>query len=156
MLSRGGAACLLVLAFMCASPAADAQSTRRGIEVEEAWIRPPTRQTPEPYAFFTIINNTDRDERLVSVVTRGGTATLARLHLGLKTFVERVEYIDVPAYRSLKLKPGGDFVMLRDSGKDLMPGYTLTLTLRFQNAGSRDIEVPITNQLLGNMGRPKP
>lgn len=110
---RSGAAWLMVMALTCAGLPAGAQSARRGIEVEEAWIRPPTKQTPEPYAFFTIVNNTERDERLMSVVSRGGTATLARLHPGLKTFVEKVEYIEVPAYRSLKLKPGGYFVVLR-------------------------------------------
>ncbi len=151
-----GIAAMMLAISLCIGLRADAQSTRPNIEIQDAWIRPPTKLTPEPYAFFTIINNTDRDERLVSVVSRGGQGLLSHLHPGLRPYIERVQYINVPAFGSVRLKPGDHFVILRDPGEDLIPGFSVRLTLRFENAGTREIEAPISNQLLGNMGRAKP
>ena len=39
---------------------AASETSRRGIQVEDAWIRPPNKLSPEADAFFTIINLTDR------------------------------------------------------------------------------------------------
>ena len=114
-----------------------------------------SKLSPEADAFFTIINLTTRAERLVGVVSPGGEACLCQFHPGLNPYTEKLKFIEIPAFQAVKLRPGDYYIRLNDSGEELRPGRTLTLSLRFQNTGAMDVSAPVTNQLLGNLARPK-
>ncbi len=54
-----------------------------------------------------------------------------------------VEGIDLPPGGEAELRPGGLHVMLLGLTRSLMPGDTITLTLRFQRSGEVVVRVPV-------------
>jgi len=148
--------CFFGAAAVASLPASlPAAERHRGIEIVDAWIRPPNKSSPDTLAFFTIVNHTDHSEQLVGVVSPGGQGSLSLFHPGLEPYVEKLKSIDIAAGAVIKLRPGQFFVILKDAGEQIRPGRTLAISLHFQSAGSLDMNVPVTNQLLGNMARPK-
>ncbi len=57
-----------------------------------------------------------------------------------------VESIALPAGETVSLKPGGYHVMLLDLAAPLEIGQTFTLTLTFETAGTRDVEVVVAEE----------
>lgn len=48
-----------------------------------------------------------------------------------------------PAGGAVAFKPGGLHVMLMDLERDLKPGDTFSLTLKFEKAGARSVQVTV-------------
>ena len=148
---------LAAVVILCAmAGAASAETLRHRIDVVDAWVRRPNKISPEGKAFFTIVNHTELDERLVSVVSPGGEARIMLLHATLSPYVEEVQAITIPAHGAITLRPGEYYVVLGDSAESLRPGRSLALSLRFESAGSLDVRAGISNQLLGNMRKKAP
>ncbi len=57
--------------------------------------------------------------------------------------MQPVEAVSVPAGGTVEFKPGGLHVMLMDLRRDLKPGDTFSLTLRFEKAGALGVEVTV-------------
>jgi copper(I)-binding protein len=57
-----------------------------------------------------------------------------------------VEAIELPAGEAVALAPGGYHVMLLDLAAPLEIGQTFTLTLTFEKAGTRDVEVTVADE----------
>jgi len=57
--------------------------------------------------------------------------------------MRRVEAIDVPAGATVALEPGGYHLMLLDLKRDLAAGETVKLTLRFERAGTVEVDAPV-------------
>jgi copper(I)-binding protein len=57
--------------------------------------------------------------------------------------MQQVMMIELPAGKTVKLKPGGLHVMFINLAKPLQTGETITLTLTFQNSGDVVIDVPV-------------
>ncbi len=53
------------------------------------------------------------------------------------------ESIVIPAGGQVKFEPGGLPVMLTNLGRDLKVGDAFSLTLRFQSAGERTLQVKV-------------
>jgi copper(I)-binding protein len=51
--------------------------------------------------------------------------------------------VDIPAGARLEMKPGGHHIMLLGLTRDLHPGDTVTVRLRFEKAGQQVIEAPV-------------
>jgi copper(I)-binding protein len=51
--------------------------------------------------------------------------------------------VDLPPGGRLDMKPGGHHIMLLGLTRDLHPGDTVTVRLRFEKAGERVIEAPV-------------
>ena len=51
--------------------------------------------------------------------------------------------IDLPAGRSVELKPGSYHIMLMDMKQELIADSTISLTLEFEKAGKIVLEVPV-------------
>jgi copper(I)-binding protein len=49
----------------------------------------------------------------------------------------------LPAYKPVKLNPGGAHVWLADLRRPLKTGDSFTLTLRFERAGERQVAVSV-------------
>ncbi len=133
-----------------------AETLRHRIDVIDSWIRPPNKQSPDARAFFTIVNHTDQEERLVSVVSPGGEARLLMFHPTLKPYIEELKSIAIPAHGSVTLRPGQFYVALGDSADGIRPGHSLNLSLRFESAGRLDVEAEVSNQLLGTFRHKAP
>lgn len=148
---------LAALAALCLLAGdVSAETLRHRIDVVDAWIRRPNKLSPEGRAFFTIVNHTDLEERLMSVVSPGGEARLRLLHATLSPYVEEVPSIAIPAHGAITLRPGEYYVVLGDAAESLHPGRSVTLSLRFETAGTLDVEAMISNQLLGNLRKKAP
>lgn len=57
-----------------------------------------------------------------------------------------VDSIALPAGEMVSMKPGGYHVMLLELAKPLEIGQTFTLTLTFEKAGTRDVEVTVAEE----------
>jgi len=142
-----GAAGWLVLA----SPATAAEPQPGGIEIENAWIRPASKASPTTMAFFEIVNHTDHTEYLLSVTSPAGGARLNTLRWrGSSASTEELKSIAIPPSSRVVLKPGETFVTLREDSSKLHVGQSLTLSLHFETAGTRNVSADVVNQLLGN------
>ena len=123
------------------SPAASAASK---ITIESAWAKPSANNVGA--AYLIIKNEGTQDDRLLSatstvspkvqvheVVTTGMTQKMQELPDGLM----------VPAGASVELKPGGYHIMMMELVNPLAAGDTVSLTLKFEQAGSIDVQAPV-------------
>lgn len=111
------------------------------LQITQAWARPVILQGRPGVAYFTIRNDTDREDVLVGVssplaertelhMTRseGGPARVVMKMIAVKN-------IPVAAHSVVAVKPGGYHLMLFGLRKKLVPGDDLPLILTFARAG---------------------
>lgn len=119
---------------------------RGGVEVSGAWMPQPAR--PDVAGIFmTLTNDGDTADRLVGGAT--DVADVVEIHETVmdaegRTMMQPLENgIEIPAGESVELMPGGLHVMLREVTAELVEGDTVTITLRFEQAGEITIDVPV-------------
>jgi periplasmic copper chaperone A len=133
-----GTAISLALATACG--AADAGSD--GLEVTDAWAA----EADDLAAVYLTIDNGGGADRLVSVSTdaatdvslMGGGGADASSHTAGHVPVD----LAVPP-GTTAFEPGGRHVMLDELVRPLRPGDRIRLTLRFERAGTRTVDVDI-------------
>lgn len=139
-----------------------------GIEIQDAWIRSaslqpsmaeqPMGQTEMPgsqqmenmsgsnsAAYLVIKNNDSQPDRLLSAyceVARSTELHISQEDNGVMT-MRPVDGVDVPAGGTVELKPGSYHIMLVDINRDLTPGDVLKLSLKFQNAGTIEVQAEV-------------
>ena len=138
---------LLVLALAgCQS-----KSSAPEINIEGAWGRP-SPKVATAGAFYMVIKNTGgAADKLL-----GGSSPacgVVELHESYKTAegamgMRPVQdgYIEIPAGGEAELKVGGLHIMCIDKLEDFEPGVRLPLTLEFEKAGQKTVEVEIREQ----------
>ena len=120
------------------------------LQATNAWARatPGAAQTAATYV--TILSPTA--DRLTGVSTP--IAQKADLHSmtmdGNVMKMRDLDGIDLPAGKTVTLKPGGYHIMLTGLAHPLIAGQTFPLTLSFDKAGTRDVTVTV--QKIGSMG----
>lgn len=111
-------------AFSMAAISAQAQVT-----VKNAWVRATVPQQMATGVFFDIQSN--KDARVISVQT--SAASIAEIHeMKMEKNVMKmrpIEYLELPAGKSVELKPGGYHLMLMDLKAQIKPGDAIPLTL---------------------------
>lgn len=116
------------------------------LKVEDAWARPGI-PGGNSAAYFVIQNGGAAD---VLLSASGNVASAVELHISKMQdgtmMMEQQEKVDVPANSAVEFKPGGLHVMLISLPKELKAGDSFPLTLRFQNAGEIQINVPVKEQ----------
>lgn len=127
-------------ALMFALPAA-AQVTVAG-----PWIRGTVAQQMGTGAFMQLTSA--RDAKLVDV--RSPVAGIVEIHeMKLENNVMRmraVPVLELPAGRTVELKPGGYHIMLMDLARPLKEGESVPVTLVIETAGKREtveVSVPV-------------
>jgi hypothetical protein len=129
------------IAFAAAMPAA------AEIRVTDAYARSAMQGAKTGAAFMVIENTGESDDRLVDA--RSDVAARIELHThetdgdGIMRMVHVEEGFVIPAGESHALARGGDHVMFMGLTRDLVQGETVTLTLTFEQAGDKTIEVPV-------------
>jgi copper(I)-binding protein len=136
------AACLL--AGLIATGAAWAQ-----VNVEDGWARATVQGQKATGAFMKI--TAPQTTRLVSVVTPvAGVAEIHEMKMdnGVMKMRALPEGLDLPANKSVELKPGSYHLMLMDLKAPLMKDSSVALTLTFKDAKGKEtqqqISVPVT------------
>ena len=139
------AASLALLAGCSGSTA----SPSGGITVTDAWARSSSAMAGAGAAYATITNAGSAADALIGASSPA--ATTVEVH---ETVVMGspdasgggmmgMQPVEIPAGGSLQLKPGSYHVMLIGLVKDLKPGDTIDLTLKFEKAG----EITVTAQV---------
>ena len=139
---------VLVAGFVFAASAISAQTGQ--LEVDNAWARATPGKSAIGAAYVTIHSPTA--DKLVAASTP--VAKKAELHTmsmsGMVMKMRPVASIDIPAGQAVTLQPGGLHIMLVGLAKPLKTGQTFPLTLTFEKAGSRTVNVAV--EKIGAMG----
>ncbi|MBV8119402.1 MAG: copper chaperone PCu(A)C [Alphaproteobacteria bacterium] len=113
------------------------------LHVENAWARATPGRSEIGAAYVTIQSPTG--DRLVAVSTP--VAKKAELHTmemsGMVMKMRPIEGIDIPAGQPVTLSPGGMHIMLIGLKQPLRAGQSFPLTLSFEKAGKRTVNVAI-------------
>jgi periplasmic copper chaperone A len=121
-------------------------SSRGGIQVAEAWMRP--AGSGENGAVYLIIHNdSSADDELTGVLTEAAEA--AEMHTsqmnGDVMQMQQLESVPLPASAATRFEPGGLHIMLVGLKKDLKVGNKIEITLQFQNAEDLTLSVPVSD-----------
>lgn len=139
---------LLAARLLCTAGAASAQTGQ--FAIDDAWARATPGRAETGAAYLTIRSPTA--DRLVAAATP--VAQKAELHTmemaGMVMKMRPAESVAIPAGKPVVLKPGGLHIMLMGLKKPLQPGQSFPLTLTFDKAGSRTVEVAV--EKIGAMG----
>jgi copper(I)-binding protein len=121
------------------------------LEVTGVWGRNSPMSAPNGAFYMTIVNNTDKDEQLLSA-TADVCATV-ELHemymmendaMGMRPVAGGV--IPIPAGQTVELKVGGLHVMCIDKTRALEAGEEIPVTLQFANAGEMVVNAEIREE----------
>lgn len=139
-------AALLGLGLAFASVAAAPQT----LTVDQAWVRATPPNAAVAGGFLRVANAGAADEVLLAASTEA--AERVEIH-EMKMRGEVMEMrqltggLDIPAGKTVELKPGGYHLMLIKPKRPLAEGQTVTLTLRFRNAGERNVTFMVHKQM---------
>ena len=139
---------LVFVAGLVVASAALAQPAQ--LKVNNAWAGATPGKSENGAAYLTIQSPTA--DRLVSASSP--VAKKAELHTmsmqGMVMKMRPIADIDIPAGQAVTLQPGGMHIMLVGLAKPLQTGQTFPLTLTFEKAGSRTVNVAV--EKIGAMG----
>ena len=114
--------------------------------VTDAWIRatPPGAVTAAAYLTITSAGAADR---LVGAATPA--AGVVEIHTQVvesgSQHMARVAELTLPAGQAVRLTPGGQHLMLVDIKGPMVAGTKVALSLRFAEAGTVEIDVPVVD-----------
>ena len=132
-----------IIFAICLLVAGAAMAQTGEIDVKDAWARATPGKAENGAAYVTIVSPTA--DRLVSVSSP--VAKKAGLHTmtmdGGVMKMRPLAGVDVPANEPVTLKPGGMHIMLQGLSEPLQAGKSFPLTLTFEKAGQREVEVAV-------------
>jgi len=144
---RGLAAALAVAAVWLA--AADAQAADYdvgAIHIGEPWARATPKGAANGAAYMTITNKGTAPDR-VSCVSSDASAQCQIHSMTMEGGVMKMRPVEggleIKPGETVTLKPSGLHVMLLKLKEPLQPGKTVKATLKFEKAGTVDVEYPI-------------
>lgn len=133
------AASLALLLAGC-GPASSAPDVR----ASDAWSPATAPVQTSAATYFTIDNAGGSPDRLVSVATPMGAASLHESSLsdGIAR-MRPLASVTIPAGGRVELKPGGTHVMVMGLKQPLREGLAYPMTLRFERSGDRLVSVAV-------------
>ena len=142
----------LAALFLTLGAVALAQDRPAGIEVEQAWARATPGSVKTGAAYFTVVNKGAAPDRLLSVsapVAEAASLHETKMEGGIMK-MRALGPVAIAPGGTLQLKPSGDHLMLEGLKRPLKEGEHFPLTLTFEKAGVREIEVMVGK--VGAMG----
>ena len=132
---------IATVAVLVVAGAATAQTG--GLQVENAWARATPGKSQTGAAYVTI--RSPIPDRLVAASTP--VAKEAQLHTmemsGMVMKMRPTPGVDIPADKPVTLEPGGMHIMLMGLKHPLKAGQSFPLTLSFEKAGTRTVNVAV-------------
>ncbi len=148
---------LFLTAFVFAAPsvAAPQYTANHQIEIDQVWARIAPNEADTVSVFFQIYNAADKPDVLIGAASPAAESVVLRRGIwkGLNFLNTVVKDISVRARKTMVLRPGVYEVTLNKLNAPVKVGAVLPLTLTFRDAGPISVDVPVTNQLLGNRGQ---
>lgn len=115
-------------------------------KVEDAWARPTVAGQAGGGGFLKITSPT-ADRLIAASAPVSKTVELHTMQMdGNVMRMRQVPAIDIPAGKTVELKPGGLHVMFIGLTQTLDNGATFPLTLRFEKAGEVKVDVKVTTR----------
>ncbi|WP_448587694.1 copper chaperone PCu(A)C [Thermocrinis sp.] len=111
------------------------------IEVKDAWVRlvPPNAKTTA--AYMKIENKGTEADKLIDA--SNNVSKITELHETVDGKMRKISAIEIPAKKTVELKPGGLHVMIIDLKEPLKEGQTVEITLKFEKSGEMKIQAPV-------------
>ncbi|MBA4177543.1 MAG: hypothetical protein C0505_13460 [Leptothrix sp. (in: Bacteria)] len=138
---------LLAMALSAAALLSNAALAQATVKVDGAWARPTVKGQAAGGGFLKITGGATAD-KLVSA--SAGVSKAVELHAmsmdGDVMRMRQVDAVEVPAGKTVELKPGGLHVMFMGLNKPLQAGESFPLTLRFEKAGEVRVEMKVMTQ----------
>lgn len=114
------------------------------LSVSEGWTRPTVAAGQVAAVYLTIENPGAQSDRLISVSTGIGSASLHETSMTQGVMRMRpVAALDVPANGSVKLAPGGKHIMIEGLRAPLREKEAFTVKLGFVVSGDKDVRVTV-------------
>ncbi len=121
------------------------QEVSSGIDVRSAWARASAGRAVNGAAYLAIVNSGTRGDRLT------GAASSVAMRTEMHDHVERdgvmrmtkLDGLDIPAGRTVVLKPGGLHIMLLRLRNPLKAGDRFDLELHFGSGVTKKVEVEV-------------
>jgi len=123
----------MILIAVCAAAAAASVPALAQVEVKSAWVRGTVAAQKTTGAYMEL--KSANDGRLVGVESPvAGIAEVHEMRMDKNVMRMRaVPALDLPAGKTVELRPGGYHVMLIDLKKPLKQGDSVPLRLKIQN-----------------------
>ena len=113
------------------------------IAVRDAWARATVAGQSSSAAYLTIVNSGGAD-RLIAVSTPVAEASIHSTSFADGIMRMRaLEALDVAEGAAVKLEPGKDHVMLMGLKQPLEAGARVSMELRFERSGNRQVELEV-------------
>ncbi|CAN0574897.1 unnamed protein product [Laminaria digitata] len=116
-----------------------------GVQIESAWARATPGLARNGGAYFVAKNGGKDADRIVGASADVSAKVEVHTHIndnGIMRMRE-VEGVDVPAGGEVVFKPGGYHIMLIGLKKPLKKGERFPMTLKFEKAGKKTVEVTV-------------
>jgi copper(I)-binding protein len=147
MRTRAAIAASLAAAMLLVAVPAEAHDYKLGpLSIGHPWSRSTPPGADIGAGYLTIANEGAEPDRLVSATAEG--AGRVQIHTmaeegGVMTMRALPDGLEIPAGATVELAPGGNHLMLMDLAAPLKEGTRIPATLRFEKAGTLDIEFAV-------------
>jgi copper(I)-binding protein len=113
-------------------------------QVQAAWARPTVQGQAAGGGFLRIVGGPANDKLVAASADIAGRVELHSMSMdGSVMRMRQIDSIEVPAGKTVELKPGGLHVMFMDLKTPLKTGASFPLTLKFEKAGDVKVEVKV-------------
>ena len=115
------------------------------VTIDDPWARATSTGQTGASAYFSIVNDSGEDVRLMAASTDLGTASLHRTSIenGVVSMRPIVGGLTVAAGETQRFEPQGDHVMIMGLAAPLEAGSAFDLTLDFETGEDRTITVEV-------------
>ncbi len=117
------------------------------IEITEVWMRP-NGEGMNTAVFAKIKNNSDKPDTLFAV--ESGLAKVVEIHESYekdgKMKMRKIDYLVVPAKKTVEMKPGGLHIMLIKLKQDIKKGEKHEIGFKFRKAGTVKVKIPASDK----------
>lgn len=126
----------------------------KAVSIEGAYARALMGRVPNGAAYLTL--KSARDDRLTDAASDVAEKVELHTHIqeGNVMRMRKVDAVELPAGKPVRMAPGGLHVMLIGLNRKLKPGDTFDLTLTFERAGKVPVKVEVQNPS-GGRGKKK-
>lgn len=138
---------LALLGCFLSATLALAQDAKLGaLVIQGAYMKPMVAGQTNSAAYLKI-SNTGTDDKFVSAIST--RAAMIQLHfMGMQGDVMKmneVAAIDLPAGKTVELKPGSYHLMVMGVKTPFKEGENVKIKLKFEKAGELEMDFPVTN-----------
>lgn len=135
--SRWAGAVLIAAVAGASAAGPSASAAEPGVTVSDAWMRMIIPSRPAA-GYLTLSNQTDKPLVLTGAASPacGSLMVHRSVHENGQERMEMAMSVAIPAHADLKFEPGGYHLMCMTPSKDMTPGQSVPVTLRFEDGGT--------------------